>query len=148
MKADTKKQFAWHEQRECCFTKPAIRGRLKPVWYNTLEAALRLRAMVETADGRRLGIIFQNANLAALCQIGHELLTDARKVRLLTSAGLVDAKVVQVDAANDLALLKAVGRCCRAALIFGLRSTALISGAALLRSPTIVKDAVVLVLVY
>ena len=32
------------------------------------------------------------------------------KVRLLTSAGLIDAKVVQVDAANDLALLKADGR--------------------------------------
>jgi S1-C subfamily serine protease len=35
---------------------------------------------------------------------------DATKVRLLTSAGLIDAKVVQVDAANDLALLKADGR--------------------------------------
>ena len=34
----------------------------------------------------------------------------AAKVRLLTSAGLIDAKVVQVDAANDLALLKADGR--------------------------------------
>ena len=29
---------------------------------------------------------------------------------MLTSAGLIDAKVVQVDAANDLALLKADGR--------------------------------------
>jgi S1-C subfamily serine protease len=29
---------------------------------------------------------------------------------LLTSAGLIDAKVVQADAANDLALLKADGR--------------------------------------
>jgi S1-C subfamily serine protease len=35
---------------------------------------------------------------------------DAAKVRLLTSAGLIDAKVVQTDAANDLALLKADGR--------------------------------------
>jgi S1-C subfamily serine protease len=35
---------------------------------------------------------------------------DATKVRLLTGAGLIDAKVVQVDAANDLALLKADGR--------------------------------------
>jgi len=35
---------------------------------------------------------------------------DATKVRLLTSAGLIDAKVVRVDAANDLALLKADGR--------------------------------------
>ena len=35
---------------------------------------------------------------------------DAAQVRLLTSAGLIDAKVVQVDAANDLALLKAVGK--------------------------------------
>jgi S1-C subfamily serine protease len=33
----------------------------------------------------------------------------ATKVRLVTSAGTVDAKVVQVDAANDLALLKADG---------------------------------------
>jgi S1-C subfamily serine protease len=34
----------------------------------------------------------------------------AAKVRLVTSAGTVDAKVVQVDAANDLALLKADGK--------------------------------------
>ena len=31
-------------------------------------------------------------------------------MRLLTGAGLIDAKVVQVNAANDLALLKADGR--------------------------------------
>jgi serine protease Do len=31
----------------------------------------------------------------------------AAKVRLLTGAGLIDAAVVKVDAANDLALLKA-----------------------------------------
>ena len=41
----------------------------------------------------------------------YHVVNDATKVRLLTSAGLVDAKVVQVDAANDLALLKADGRC-------------------------------------
>ena len=35
---------------------------------------------------------------------------DATQVRLLTGAGLIDATVVKVDAANDLALLKAVGR--------------------------------------
>jgi S1-C subfamily serine protease len=34
---------------------------------------------------------------------------DATKVRLITSAGTIDAKVVRVDAANDLALLKANG---------------------------------------
>lgn len=34
---------------------------------------------------------------------------DADKIRLLTTAGLVAAKVVQVDVANDLALLKADG---------------------------------------
>lgn len=34
----------------------------------------------------------------------------ATKVRLVTSAGLIDAKVVKVDAANDLALLKAMGK--------------------------------------
>ena len=34
----------------------------------------------------------------------------ATKVRLVTSAGTIDAKVIQVDAANDLALLKAVGK--------------------------------------
>ena len=51
------------------------------------------------------------------------MVKDATKVRLLTGlrrdevatatqagAGLIDAKVVQVDAANDLALLKADGR--------------------------------------
>jgi len=34
----------------------------------------------------------------------------AAQVRLVTSAGLISAKVVKVDAANDLALLKAEGR--------------------------------------
>ena len=36
----------------------------------------------------------------------YHVVKDATKVRLLTSTGLIDAKVVQVDAANDLALLK------------------------------------------
>ncbi len=40
----------------------------------------------------------------------YHVVKDAPKVRLLTGAGLIDAKVVQVDAANDLALLKADGR--------------------------------------
>jgi uncharacterized protein len=40
----------------------------------------------------------------------YHVVKDATKVRLLTSAGLIDAKVVQTDAANDLALLKADGR--------------------------------------
>ncbi len=40
----------------------------------------------------------------------YHVVKDAAKVRLLTGAGLIDAKVVRVDAANDLALLKADGR--------------------------------------
>jgi S1-C subfamily serine protease len=40
----------------------------------------------------------------------YHVVKDAAKVHLVTSAGLIDAKVVQVDAANDLALLKAEGR--------------------------------------
>ncbi len=40
----------------------------------------------------------------------YHVVKDATKVRLLTSAGTIDAKVVQVDAANDLALLKADGK--------------------------------------
>jgi TPR repeat protein len=40
----------------------------------------------------------------------YHVVKEATKVRLVTSAGLIDAKVVQVDAANDLALLKADGR--------------------------------------
>ena len=39
----------------------------------------------------------------------YHVVKDAAKVRLLTSAGTLDAKVVQVDAANDLALLKTDG---------------------------------------
>ena len=35
---------------------------------------------------------------------------DAAQVRLVMSAGLISARVVKVDAANDLALLKAEGR--------------------------------------
>ena len=40
----------------------------------------------------------------------YHVVKGAAKVRLLTGAGLLDATVVKVDAANDLALLKAVGR--------------------------------------
>jgi uncharacterized protein len=40
----------------------------------------------------------------------YHVVKDAAKVRLITSAGLIDAKVVSVDAANDLALLKATGK--------------------------------------
>jgi TPR repeat protein len=39
----------------------------------------------------------------------YHVVKDAAKVRLLTGAGLLDATEVKVDAANDLALLKAVG---------------------------------------
>jgi len=37
----------------------------------------------------------------------YHVLKDATQVRLVAREGVVDAKVVQVDAANDLALLKA-----------------------------------------
>ena len=40
----------------------------------------------------------------------NHVVKDAVKVCLRTSAGLIDAKVVQVDADNDLALLKAEGK--------------------------------------
>jgi len=40
----------------------------------------------------------------------NHVVKDATQVRLVTSAGLISAKVVQVDAANDFALLKAEGR--------------------------------------
>ena len=40
----------------------------------------------------------------------YHVVKGAAKVRLLTGAGLIDAAVVKVDAANDLPLLKAVGR--------------------------------------
>ena len=40
----------------------------------------------------------------------YHVVKDATKVCLVMSAGLIDAKVVQVDAANDLALLKADGQ--------------------------------------
>ena len=40
----------------------------------------------------------------------YHVVKEATKIRLVTSGGTVDAKVVQVDAANDLALLKAVGK--------------------------------------
>jgi S1-C subfamily serine protease len=41
----------------------------------------------------------------------YHVIKDAKKVRLVTSAGTVDAKVVHADAANDLALLKADEKC-------------------------------------
>jgi S1-C subfamily serine protease len=37
-------------------------------------------------------------------------LSCAPEVRLVTAAGVISAKVVKVDAANDLALLKAEGK--------------------------------------
>jgi S1-C subfamily serine protease len=40
----------------------------------------------------------------------YHVVKDAVKVRLLTDTGLIDATVVKVDTANDLALLKAAGR--------------------------------------
>jgi len=40
----------------------------------------------------------------------YHVVKEATKVHLVTSAGLIDAKVVRVDAANDLALLKAQGK--------------------------------------
>jgi TPR repeat protein len=40
----------------------------------------------------------------------YHVVKGATRIRLVTSAETIDAKVVQVDAANDLALLKAVGR--------------------------------------
>jgi S1-C subfamily serine protease len=40
----------------------------------------------------------------------YHVVKEATKVRLVTSGGTIDAKVVQVDAANDLALLKADGK--------------------------------------
>ncbi len=39
----------------------------------------------------------------------NHVVKDAKKVRIVTSAGTVAAKVIQTDAANDLALLKAEG---------------------------------------
>jgi TPR repeat protein len=40
----------------------------------------------------------------------HHVVEGANQVRVVTSAGLISAKVVKMDAANDLALLKAEGR--------------------------------------
>jgi S1-C subfamily serine protease len=40
----------------------------------------------------------------------NHVVKDATKIRLVMSAGLIDANVVSVDAANDIALLKADGR--------------------------------------
>jgi TPR repeat protein len=40
----------------------------------------------------------------------YHVVKEATKVRLVTSAGTVNAKVIQVDTANDLALLKADGK--------------------------------------
>ena len=40
----------------------------------------------------------------------NHVVKDATQVRLVTSAGLIVAKVIKVDAANDLALLKVEGR--------------------------------------
>ena len=38
------------------------------------------------------------------------MVRDGTQIRLLTSRGVISTRVVKVDAANDLALLKAEGR--------------------------------------
>jgi S1-C subfamily serine protease len=38
------------------------------------------------------------------------VIVDANQVRLVTSAGIISARIIKVDAANDLALIKAEGR--------------------------------------
>ena len=56
--------------------------------------------MCQTANGT-VFFITDDGYLISNCHV----VKDATKVRLLTSAGLIDAKVVQVDAANDLSRL-------------------------------------------
>jgi hypothetical protein len=48
--------------------------------------------------------------------LNYHVVKDATKVRLLTRAGLIDAKVVQVDAANDLAFVEGGRTVCTAAI--------------------------------
>jgi S1-C subfamily serine protease len=65
----------------------------------------RSQSAALTSEGRT-GTVFFITDDGYLISNYH-VVKDATKVRLLTSAGLIDAKVVQVDAANNLALLKA-----------------------------------------
>ena len=88
----------------------------------SLAALGQLMMPEQIAEAQRLAHIFKPGNSPTASGTGffitddgylvsnYHVVKDATKVRLLTSAGLIDAKVVQVDAANDLALLKADGR--------------------------------------
>jgi maleate cis-trans isomerase len=55
-------------------------------------------------------------SIKTLAKIGFRV--NRMKIRLVTSVGLIDAKVVTVDAANDLALLKADGRIVTLVLVY------------------------------
>ena len=59
-----------------------------------------VRFIQDLLDDRFAGCLISN----------YHVVKDAAKVRLLTGTGLIDATVVKVDAANDLALLKAAGK--------------------------------------
>ena len=64
--------------------------------------------MIGIAANRHTGTVFITDDGYLISN--YHVVKGAAKVRLLTGAGLIDASVVKVDAANDLALLKAVGR--------------------------------------
>jgi hypothetical protein len=46
----------------------------KPTEYQRLESGMGIRVVVRTKAGQKLGVIFRNANLATLRQLGYELL--------------------------------------------------------------------------
>ncbi|MBE0542296.1 MAG: hypothetical protein IH623_12995 [Verrucomicrobia bacterium] len=52
----------------------------------------------------------ENISGDGLLITNQRVVSGAAQVRLVTSAGLISAKVVKVDAANDLALLQAERR--------------------------------------
>jgi len=64
---------------------------------------------LEVDDLRASGTGFFISDAGYVISNNH-VVEGANQVRLVTSAGLISAKVVKVDAANDLALLKAEGR--------------------------------------
>ena len=116
---------------------PAQREALGPIFQTTAEKAKRARSNLakqmtpaQIAEAQRLSRSFKpriegepfSSDTPTASGTGffisddgylisnHHVVEGANQVRLVTSTGLISAKVVKVDAANDLALLKAEGK--------------------------------------
>ena len=89
-------------------TNPKLKRQAKLCRAPEAGAFVTLKEILDSSPAAS-GTGFFNTEDGFLISNAH-VVEGAAQVRLVTSAGLISAKVVKVDAANDLALLKAEGR--------------------------------------